>query len=230
MIEDAQGWAVSSWFASFFHRSRSSWRFLFVLQARGDVSGFQGKDVLFWVLAKGLYVDGAMAHSRPPAAALFHILYEVPISGGTVPRLFPRRPGWHGVLVHEHLPSDQLYAGEWDQVSFALLDSPHSVFSWWNKNQRKTISEVLSEAMGEKTMETINSLKPDGGGGAPGWLGKCLLSCRDRGTEKQTGQTGNNWEVAHTYLPHAPKPNHPRMVCRAWLWRRWMEAIGGMAA
>lgn len=66
------------------------------------------------------------------------------------------------------------------------------------------------KAFGGETMETMNSLKPD--------LGDNLVNAfQVLGTEGQRsrhGRTENHWEVAHTHLPHAPKPNQWWMVCR----------------
>ena len=74
-------------------------------------------------------VPASLAYLRPcfsfSAAAVPHLLPKVPISGGTIPRVLPRRAGRHGVLVYQHLPPDQLHVGERDQVSRSRTLPPH---------------------------------------------------------------------------------------------------------
>lgn len=98
--------------------------------------------------------------------------------------------------------------GEFCLARFPTQSSefPH----WWNENQRKTISEVLSEVIWGGNNGDYELSKT--------WLGCNLVNAfQVLGTEGQRsrhGRTENHWEVAHTHLPRAPKPNQWWMVCR----------------
>lgn len=149
------------------------------------------KMCFFWLLAKGLYVHGAMPYSPvsccssiPRTLQSPHFWWsssktissEVWMTWHSGPRTFTVWPAlcWRtgpGGFCLARFPTQSL-ASSVDETKISGIQS----------------QKCCLKPFGEKTMETMNSLTPDWG--TPGWLGKCCSRFRNRDREADTAELG----------------------------------------